>query len=372
MPPARRTSRAKDAIYSLLTLAALTVCGVSKLGCQNRPPVPISNSSVSGTVASAAGIPLVGVNVSLLGEERNTVSDSAGRYALREIPPGGHTLLFRRIGYHSVERRVTLQSGSNIQLAVTMTAVPQQLDRIVVETPGVTRRRGASSIGGTVTDSAGRPVASADLRLLGTGLSTTTDSSGTFLFQGLIAGSFIVRARREGLLAGNAVTQIADDDNRNITVKLYGLPLKTKTKDIPSASGYGVSDMPFAAFDRRVRSRMSTVLLGPADMFRADRAPMDFVVRQYRDLAGLRRRSGTANTGVGSTDEGDCLLIDGRRATYRPLSTYSSTSVLIAEVFRTGSQVDDFIVSEMQSIKECRGDMNRHPSYFVLWTRALR
>lgn len=359
-------------IRSLCILMALLIWNASPLLSQTGPTIPVASSSINGIITNASGTPLFGVNVALLAEDGGTVSDSTGRFALREIRPGGHTLLFRRIGYRSVERRLTLQAGSNTQIAVTMTAIPQQLARIVVEAPGVNRRRGTSSIGGTVADSAGHSVIGADVRLLGTGLSTMTDSSGTFQFQGLVAGSYIVRARQQGLLAGNAVMQIADEDNRDIQMKLYGLPAKTKPKDISSASGYGVADMAFAAFDRRVRSRMSTVLLGPADMFRADRASMDFVVRQYRELPGIRRRTGAANTGVGSTDDGDCLLIDGRRATYRLLSTYSSSNVMIAEVFRTGSQVDDFILSEMQSIRECRGDMSRHPSYFVLWTRALR
>ncbi|MEO7997109.1 MAG: carboxypeptidase-like regulatory domain-containing protein, partial [Gemmatimonadaceae bacterium] len=286
--------------------------------------------------------------------------------------PGGHTLLLRRIGYHSVERRVTLLPGANLQFAVAMSAVPQQLDRVVVEAPGISRRRGTSSIGGTVSDSAGHSVVGADVRLLGSGLSTITDSSGTFLFQGLAPGPYIVRARREGLAAGNAAMQIADDDNRGITMKMYGLPLKTRAKDVPLASGFGIADLGYAAFDRRVRSRLTSALFGPADMFRADRASLDFMFRQYRETGGTRRRSATTNEGVGSTEDGDCLLIDGRRAMYRPLSTYSSVSVLLAEVFRANASVDDFTVSEMQSLRECRGTMDHHPTYYVLWTRAMR
>jgi hypothetical protein len=323
-------------------------------------------------VSTSNGLSLPGVTVSLVNEDRRAMSDSSGRFSLHDIQAGGHTVLFRRIGYNSVERRVALQSGANVQIAITLSATPQQLNRVVVESSGGSRRRGTSSIGGIVIDSSGRGVPGADVRLLGSGLSTTTDSGGTFAFATLVAGSYIVRARHEGLAAGSAVMQIIDDDDRSIQVRLWGLPQKTKPRDVRTASGYGVTDLGLDAFDRRVRSRNSITLLGTATLFQANGAALDMVLRSYRDVPGVRRKSATVAEGVGSTIDGDCLLIDGRRALYQPLSTYSSISVLLIEVFRANSNVDDFTVSEMQSISECRGSRDHHPGYYVLWTRAMR
>lgn len=338
-----------------------------------QPPVQAPPpGAVTGTANNASGAPLSGVNVVLIGEDVAAVTDSIGRFTLAQVASGAHTLLFRRIGYQSAEKRIVVRPGISTSLTVTLVPVAQQLNQVVVEAKGIQRRKGTSSIAGVIDDSAGRHVEGADVRLLGSGMSTITDSFGAFQFQSLAAGPYVVRARKEGSAAGASVMQLADDDNRGINIKLFGLPRKTKDKDVPSASGYGIPDLGFEAFDRRMRARSATTMLGPADLFRADGAPLDLLLRQYRDVASVRRRVPANADIVRSVDDGDCLLVDGRRATYRPLSTYTSVTVLMVEIFRTDSFVDDYVLSEMQNVRECRGNMMRHPSYFVLWTRALR
>lgn len=291
---------------------------------------------------------------------------------MREISAGSHTLLLRRIGYQSVERRLSVRPGIYVQLTISLTPTAQQMERVVVEASAGSRKRGTSSIGGTVMDSTGRGVPASEVRLLGSGLSTTTDSAGTFLFSTLAAGSYIVRARKEGLAAGNAVVQIIDDDDRSIQVRQWGLPQKTKPKDIRTASGFGIPDLGYEAFDRRVRTRNSTTILSTAVLFKANGASLDLVLRSYRSIGGTRRKSALVAEGVGSTAEGDCLLIDGRTAMYRPLGMYTSINAVLVEVFRANSNVDDFVVNEMQSLRECRGSRDHHPDYFVIWTRAMR
>jgi len=338
------------------------------------PAGPPGVGALSGVIRDLAGAPLRDVEVTLLGESSAaTRTDSSGRFALRDVPAGGHTALFRRIGYRSVDYRWVAQAGRELEVAVTMQTIPRQLERVIVEAPSSSRRRGTSSIAGTVTDSSGQPVSGADVRLLGSGLSTITDSSGRFDFAMLAAGSYIVRARRVGLASSTHVMQIANDDNRGITLKMFGLPPRTGRRDSASASGYGITDAGFDAFDRRERVGLAQSMLGPGDLFRADRAPLDFVLQPYRDTPSMRRPSSSfVREGPGSTEEGDCLLVDGRRAVYQPLRTFSSVSVQLVEVFRPNSFVDDYVASEMSGLPECRGDANHHPSYFVLWTRSLR
>lgn len=311
--------------------------------------------------------------MTLVEEAAATRTDSSGRFALRDVLPGGHTTLFRRISYRSVEYHWIARRGGGLQIDVVMTLAPNQLDRVVIEAPGVSRRRGTSSIGGTVIDSAGAAVSGADVRLLGAGLSTVTDSTGRFEFQMFAAGSYIIRIRRRGLMSSSLVMQLIDDDSRGITIKLFGLPKNTNLRDIAAASGYGVGDVAFDAFDRRERGSPGRPVLGPVDLFRADHAPLDFLLQQYRDAALMRRsRSPMGNEGMGSTAEGDCLLIDGRRAAYQPLRSFSSVDVQLVEVFRANAFVDQFVISQMELFTECRGSMDHHPSYFVLWTRSLR
>jgi hypothetical protein len=190
-----------------VALAALFASAGARRWAQT-PALPASGS-LAGVVRDAVGTPLAGVNVSLLGEATVAHTDSVGRFVLADVPVGSHTALFRRIGYRSVEYRWTAQTSRILQIAVTMTPVPRQLERIVVEAPMGSRRRGTSSVAGAILDSAGRPVSGADVRLLGSGLSTETDASGNFEFRSIAAGSYIVRARRRGRSSGNYVRSIS-------------------------------------------------------------------------------------------------------------------------------------------------------------------
>lgn len=326
-------------------------------------PTLVSPGTLAGVVRDAAGAPLPDVNVNLVGESAATRTDSTGAFTLRGLQPGGHTAVFRRIGYQSVEYRWTVRSAVTLQIAVSMTPIARRLDRVVVEAPSDSRRRGTSSIGGTVFDSTAKPVAGADVRLLGSGLSTVTAADGQFEFRSLAAGSYIVRVRHEGLRPANSVMQILDDDHRGITMKMFGLP--KNARDRATASGFGVADVGFEAFDRRERiNDVTTGILGPADLIRANGAPLEFLLERYREHPH--------ESSINALDEGDCLLIDGRRPVYQPLHTYSSIQVQLVEAFRTNAFVDDFIVSEMDALEKCRGTRDRHPSYFVLWTRSLR
>jgi hypothetical protein len=44
----------------------------------------------------------------------------------------------------------------------------------------------------------------------------------------------------------------------------------------------------------------------------------------------------------------------------------------MVEVFRRNAPVDAYIVAQMEGHRECRGGIDRHPPYYVLWTRRLR
>jgi hypothetical protein len=241
-------------------------------------------------VRDIAGTALSDVSVTLVGESVATRTDSVGVFVLADVALGMHTVLFRRIGYRSVEYRWPTRLGVALQVEVTMTPVPRALDRVVVEAPGASRRRGTSSIGGTVTDSSGQSMPGADVRLLGAGMSTITDSMGRFEFRLLAKGSYIVRVRHHGFQPMNAFMQILDDDHRGISIKIYDLSDRMRGRSAEAASGYGVADVGFEAFDRRYRSSAGSIVLGPADLVRADRMPLDLLVQQYRGLPARRIR----------------------------------------------------------------------------------
>jgi hypothetical protein len=45
---------------------------------------------------------------------------------------------------------------------------------------------------------------------------------------------------------------------------------------------------------------------------------------------------------------------------------------MMVEVFRRNAPVDPYVAAQMEAHRECRGDLDRHPPYFIVWTRRLR
>jgi hypothetical protein len=119
---------------------------------------------------------------------------------------------------------------------------------------------------------------------------------------------------------------------------------------------------------------MSGTILGPADLVRANRASLDQLLQQYRvpPTTRMARSFGRPIGHDAPVDDSDCLLIDGKRPVYQPLRGYTGVDVQLIEVYRPTAFVDEYIVSQMDAIAECRGSMDRHPTYFVLWTRSVR
>lgn len=89
---------------------------------------------VSGTVADAAGEPIIGANITVKGTAAGTVTDLDGRFSL-EVPAGG-MLLVSYIGYLTKEVPV----GNLSQLSIRLTEDTRRLDEVVVVGYGVQKK----------------------------------------------------------------------------------------------------------------------------------------------------------------------------------------------------------------------------------------
>ena len=97
---------------------------------------PVANAqstrgTVTGTVTDADGQPLPDVQITDPSLQRGTTSGPNGRYTLDGLPPGGHTLEFRFVGYQTAVREVSVETGDTVTLDVS-------LKTRVLETEGVT------------------------------------------------------------------------------------------------------------------------------------------------------------------------------------------------------------------------------------------
>ncbi len=121
--------------------------------------------SVSGTITDAAdGTPLPGVNVSVKGTVRGTISDISGHYELA-LQENDETLVFSYVGYETEE----LGIGSRSRIDMALKLETKSLDEIVVIGYGTIKKKDLTGSVSTVKpeDVQGMPVARADLLLQG-------------------------------------------------------------------------------------------------------------------------------------------------------------------------------------------------------------
>ena len=89
--------------------------------------------SVSGTVTRVEGGALASVNVTVAGTGQSTVTGTDGKYTLRRVPVGPHTVVFRWLGYRPTEVQVTVEPGTAVTADAALEAVTISLGEIVVE-----------------------------------------------------------------------------------------------------------------------------------------------------------------------------------------------------------------------------------------------
>jgi outer membrane receptor protein involved in Fe transport len=96
------------------TLCALLVAA--------RPLAAQGGGAIAGTVRDAlSGIPLADVMVSVPGSQRSAITDTAGVFRLREIPPGWRRLRAVLIGYRPILRdSVLVHAGETVVLGLLM------------------------------------------------------------------------------------------------------------------------------------------------------------------------------------------------------------------------------------------------------------
>ncbi len=145
-----------------------------------------------GTVRVADRSDHSGVIVSLVGTDYRTVTDAAGAWALRGVPPGARELEANRTGYTPVRMQVEVRGGEETKLP----------EFLIVPLGGAEEPH---AVFGRIemVDSEGDPVTSYDIvqvALEGSGQMTFPDSNGSFEFPSVRPGKYILSASAPGFL----------------------------------------------------------------------------------------------------------------------------------------------------------------------------
>lgn len=100
-------------------------------------------ATVSGVVRDEeTGAPLAGAVVTLRDLERGVPTDAAGRYELRDVPPGPQHLGVQRVGYAARTLHALVPRGGTLEINVALRPEPIRLTPIEVRTPVVVRGTG--------------------------------------------------------------------------------------------------------------------------------------------------------------------------------------------------------------------------------------
>ncbi len=102
------------AVAAWLLCAAAALCSASSRGEE-------SGGVINGRVVDRiSGRPVESANVFLASTSRGTVTDSAGRFTLSDLPPGYFQLVASRVGYESAFQQLQVTAGDTILRLISL------------------------------------------------------------------------------------------------------------------------------------------------------------------------------------------------------------------------------------------------------------
>ena len=117
------------------------------------PPVfAQATGTIRGSVtSSAAGAPVAGAQVFIVGTRLGSATAGDGRYTITSVPAGTHVVRIRALGYQPTEKSVTVSAGASVTADFVVSSAPVSLDEVVVTgTAGAARKREVGNSIGSV------------------------------------------------------------------------------------------------------------------------------------------------------------------------------------------------------------------------------
>lgn len=93
--------------------------------------VQAHDGEIKGRVKEA-GVPLIAVNVSLLGTQLGNITDDQGEFVIKDVPPGKYRIFFSLVGYRSKEMAIELVHNQPLFLEVDLEPDLIGLEAVVV------------------------------------------------------------------------------------------------------------------------------------------------------------------------------------------------------------------------------------------------
>jgi len=93
---------------------------------------PAQQGTISGTVTDSAGLPLVGVEISVDGLAVRTITDDHGTFHLGGVPYGTQTLNARRLGYAPQRTAIEISTPADASATIRLTPIAENLPPVVI------------------------------------------------------------------------------------------------------------------------------------------------------------------------------------------------------------------------------------------------
>ncbi|MEX1051378.1 MAG: TonB-dependent receptor, partial [Gemmatimonadales bacterium] len=105
-------------------------------------PLAAQQANIQGVVRTDAGRPVAAAEARIEGTALVALTDSAGFYRLRSVPPGPQILLVRRIGFAPTRLPITVPTSGTLTVDATLAASALSLPDIIVTADPISRAAG--------------------------------------------------------------------------------------------------------------------------------------------------------------------------------------------------------------------------------------
>ena len=174
-------------------------------------PIPPGPRLMTGVVRDTAEFTLDGAEVSIPRLQRRAFSRADGTFGFDDIAPGRYVVRAKKLGYAPQVRTIEVDSLGGIA-EFTLIPVPRALPAVVTSAV-----RGGLS--GVIADTSYTALPDVEVRVMGKGMATETDSSGAF-FIPVPAGHYMVTIRKDGYREKVVSVTIPSDSGRSLTAAL--------------------------------------------------------------------------------------------------------------------------------------------------------
>lgn len=271
-------------------------------------PAVAQIAPVTGTVVdSATGNPVAGALVALAGNGYVQAVSSLGDGTFRftKVTPGSYTLSVKRLGFAALQLTIPIDAnGVHVRAAVVRIA---GVDTVRAH-PGT----GIAGEVGALTPL--RPLANAEVLVVGVGAVLRTDSTGRFFLPLRRAGTYVLRAKSAGYLPVALSVTVTRDSTARVMLLM-------DTSTAGTSSAYELAWREFA--DRARLRGTKSVLVSQGELARTGEPGLFEALQRVPALSAAQLRFG----------ETVCVFIDGRPAAGSPLGTWAVEQVEAVEIY---------------------------------------